>query len=49
MSVPTTLCARSGKTNSIVSPKNVPLPTEVSPTMNPPTSPIAIGRDPVAR
>ena len=37
--MPTTLCALSGKTNSIVSPKNVPLPTEVSPTMKPPTMP----------
>src|SRR5207249_192728 len=32
----TTLCARSGKTTSSVSPKKTPLPTEVSPTTQPP-------------
>ena len=31
----------SGKTNTITSPKNVPLPTEVRPTMKPKTAPIA--------
>ena len=40
MSVPTTLCARSGKTTSSVSPKKTPLPTEVKPTMNPPKAPM---------
>ncbi len=54
MSVPTILAAVSGKTSSITSPKNVPLPnfffihtqnvplpTEVSPTMKPPLAPSA--------
>ena len=38
--MPTILCAPSGKTKSIVSAKNVPLPTEVRPTMKPPNTPI---------
>ena len=42
MSVPTTLCARSGKMTSSVSPKKTPLPTEVSPTMKPPKAPMRI-------
>jgi hypothetical protein len=42
MSVPTILCAPSGKMNSIVRAKNVPLPTDVSPTMKPPNMPITI-------
>ena len=41
MSVPTIFAAVSGKTSSITSPKKVPLPTEVSPTMKPPLAPIA--------
>ena len=42
MSVPTTRAAESGKRISIARPKNVPLPTEVSPTMKPPKAPIPI-------
>src|SRR5436305_8755804 len=53
MSVPTTLCARSGKTTSSVSPKKTRLPTEVSPTTKPPNpdqdrrSAITVGELPV--
>ena len=39
MSVPTTFDAVSGNTSSITSPKKVPLPTDVSPTMKPPATP----------
>ena len=39
---PTTLCARSGKMTSSVSPKNTPLPTDVRPTMKPPNAPMRI-------
>src|SRR5438046_3071918 len=42
MSVPTTLCARSGKTTSKVSPKKTPLPTDVRPTTKPPKIPMRI-------
>ena len=41
MSVPTIFAAVSGNAISITSPKSVPLPTEVSPTTNPPTTPVA--------
>ena len=41
ISVPTIFGAVSGKTSSIASPKNVPEPTDVSPTTNPPRAPIA--------
>ena len=40
MSVPTTYFAANGKAKSIARAKSVPLPTDVSPTMKPPTSPI---------
>ena len=40
MSVPTTYFAASGYARSMASAKSVPLPTEVSPTMKPPTRPI---------
>ena len=40
MSVPTIFAAVSGKAISITSPKTVPLPTEVSPTTKPPTTPV---------
>ena len=40
MSVPTTYFAASGYASSMASAKSVPLPTEVRPTMNPPTIPI---------
>ena len=39
-SVPTIFAAVSGKAIIITSPKNVPEPTEVRPTMNPPKIPI---------
>ena len=39
-SVPTILAAVSGKATIITSPKNVPEPTEVRPTMKPPKMPI---------
>ena len=39
-SVPTIFAAVSGKATIITSPKNVPEPTEVSPTMKPPKIPI---------
>ena len=42
MSVPTTNFAASGYASSIASAKSVPLPTDVSPTMKPPTRPIEI-------
>ena len=38
MSVPTIFAAVSGKTSSITSAKNVPLPTDVRPTTKPPAS-----------
>ena len=41
MSVPTIFAAVRGNAISITSPKSVPLPTEVSPTTNPPTTPVA--------
>ncbi len=41
MSVPTIFAAVSGNATIITSPKNVPLPTEVSPTTKPPEAPRA--------
>ena len=41
MSVPTIFAAVSGKAISITSPNSVPLPTDVRPTTNPPTTPVA--------
>ena len=41
MSVPTIFAAVSGKTRIMISPKNVPLPTDVSPTTKPPEAPSA--------
>ena len=42
MSVPTIRAMVSGKTNTITSPKYVPLPTDVRPTTKPNTAPVAI-------
>ena len=47
--MPTTLPARSGKTNSNVRPKKTPVPTDVNPTMNPPNNPMRHGSNLVAR
>jgi hypothetical protein len=44
MSVPTIFGIVNGYTSTITSPKNVPLPTDVSPTTNPNTAPIATAR-----
>jgi len=44
MSVPTILAIVSGYTITMTSPKNVPLPTDVRPTMKPKTAPIATAR-----
>ena len=41
MSVPTIFAAVSGNAISITSPNSVPLPTDVRPTTNPPTTPVA--------
>ena len=41
MSVPTILATVSGKTITMIRPKNVPLPTEVSPTTKPQVAPSA--------
>ena len=49
MSVPTIFVTVSGKTSSMTSPKNVPLPTDVRPTTKPQTAPIANAIDLVAR
>src|SRR3972149_5442614 len=44
MSVPTIFAAVSGKRSRSISPKNVPLPTEVRPSTKPPERPMANAR-----
>ena len=44
MSVPTIFGRVSGYTSTMIKPKKVPLPTDVSPTTKPNTAPIVVAR-----